>query len=67
MNHHSNIMLRHETLKAMKEVARLVVLKSKKEFKEDPTDEKRFRLQDAIGRFHRADKKVWCHEIKLKV
>ena len=67
MNHHSEIMLRHETLKAMKEVARLAVLKSKKEFKEDPTDEKRFRLQDAIGRFHRADKKVWCHEFKLKV
>ena len=67
MNHQSKIMLRHETLKAMKEVARLVVLKSKKEFKEDPTDEKRFRLQDAIGRFHRADKKVWCHEFKLKV
>lgn len=67
MNHHSQTLLRHETLKAMKEVAKLVVLKSKKDFKENPTDAKRFQLQNALGRLHRVSKKVWCHEFKLKV
>jgi hypothetical protein len=51
----------------MKEVARLAVLKAKKDFKEDPINSKRFRLQDAIGRLHRISKKVWCHKFKLKV
>ena len=67
MNQHKNIILEHETLKAMEEVARLAVLKAKKDFKEDPTNSKRFRLQDAIGRLHRISKKVWCHKFKLKV
>ena len=67
MNHHKNIILQHETLKAMKEVARLAVLKAKRDFKDNPIDSKRFRLQDAVGRLHRATKKVWCHEFKLKV
>ena len=67
MNQHKNIILRHETLKAMKEVARLAVLKAKKDFKEDPMDSKRFKFQDAVGRLHRVTKKVWCHEFKLKV
>ena len=67
MNHHKDITLRHETLKAMNEVAKLAVHKAKKDFKNDPIDPKRFRLQDAIGRLHRISKKVWCHEFKLKV
>ena len=66
MNHHRKILLEYESLKAKKFLAEQVVLKAKKDFKNNPIDQKRFRLQDAIGRLNRVAKKVWCHEFKLK-
>jgi len=66
MNHHRKAFLEYESLKAGKFLAEQVVLKAKKDFKNDPTNQKRFRLQDAIGRLNCVSKKVWCHEFKLK-
>tara|TARA_R110001592_G_scaffold166831_1_gene402058 strand:- start:1549 stop:1755 length:207 start_codon:yes stop_codon:yes gene_type:complete len=63
MNYHQRAYADYETSKAAEVLAKLVVNKARKEFKQDPkNDKKRFRLQDAIGRSNRASKIVWCKQ-----
>tara|TARA_R110000823_G_scaffold255501_1_gene377555 strand:+ start:3208 stop:3393 length:186 start_codon:yes stop_codon:yes gene_type:complete len=54
MNHHQIKNAEQQTIQAMVMVAKLVVSKARMESKSDPSnDNKRFKLQDAIGRLHR--------------
>jgi hypothetical protein len=61
--HRQNLHLKLITAKAGFELAKLAHGKAKGEHKANPTsDKKRFQLQDAIGRVHRAQKLVWMTE-----
>ena len=65
-DNHLHLHLQHGTAKAALVIAKLALGKAKGTSNDDPTnDQKRFKLQDAVGRLNRAEKSVWMKHSHL--